>query len=156
MTFNCALDHKTDTLALVWGVICVKYNMHNILSNVFIAWTDHTNMCAHHDYIMHEQHALMHAHTHMQHTTVMGNMHVQQACIPSLYPLPPMCSDQHLCQVYKNVMWIFPSCACCRRHSHCCRHVRNVVHVKFHMHRSPFLPLVGPLGVCGNTDSPYR
>ena len=49
-----------------------------------------------------------------------------------------------------------PSCACRRRHSHCCRHVRNVVHVKFDMHRSPFLPLVGPLGVSGNTDSPYR
>ena len=32
MTFNCALDHKTDTLALVWGVICVKYNMHYILT----------------------------------------------------------------------------------------------------------------------------
>ena len=130
--------------------------MHYILTMSSLHGTDHTNMCAYHDYIMHEQHALMHAHTHMQHTTVMGNMHVQQACIPSLYPLPPMCSDQHLCQVYKNVMWIFPSCACCRRHSHCCRHVRNVVHVKFHMHRSPFLPLVGPLGFCGNTDSPYR
>ena len=82
----------------------------------------------------------------------MCNTHVYPVSIPTT----PMCSDQHLCQVYKNVMWIFPSCACYRRHSHCCRHVRNVVHVKFDMHRSPFLPLVGPLGVCGNTDSPYR
>ena len=46
---------------------------------------------------MHEQHALMHAHTHMQHTTVMGNMHVQHAGIPNLYPLYHPCAVTSIC-----------------------------------------------------------
>ena len=82
------LDHKTDTVALVWRVICVKYNMHNILTmsslhGQTIPTCVHTMLSG--MYNMHEQHALMHVHMHMQHTTVMGNMHVQHACIPSLY-----------------------------------------------------------------------